>query len=45
MEATIVSYCKIKNDTVWLNGEKIKIDNNSIDFAAFLVNLSLLRAK
>ena len=39
MEATIVSYCKIKNDTVWLNGEKIKIDNNSIDFAAFLVNL------
>ena len=39
MEATIVSYCKIKNNTVWLNGEKINIDNKSVDFAAFLVNL------
>lgn len=38
-EATIVSYCKIKNNTVWLNGEKINIDNNSVDFSAFLVNL------
>lgn len=39
MEATIVSYCKIKNDTVWVNGEKINIDNKSVDFSAFLVNL------
>lgn len=39
MEATILSYCKIKNDTVWVNGEKINIDNKSVDFSAFLVNL------
>ena len=39
MEATIVSYCKIKNNTVWLNGKEINIDNKSVDFAAFLVNL------
>ncbi len=39
MEATIVSWCKIKNNTVWLNGDKIAIDNISIDFQAFLVNL------
>lgn len=39
MEATIISYCKIKNNTVWVNGEKINIDNNSVGFTAFLVNL------
>lgn len=39
MESTIVSYCKIKNNTVWLNGEKINIDGNPTDFPTFLVNL------
>ncbi len=39
MEPTILSYCKIKNNTVWLNGDEIYIDNKSVDFDAFLVNL------
>lgn len=39
MEATIVSYCKIKNNVVCLNDEKINIDNKSVDFTTFLVNL------
>lgn len=39
METTIVSCCKIKNNTVWLNGAKSIIDNKSIDFATFLLNL------
>jgi len=39
MEATIVSWCKIKNNTVWLNGDKIAIDEKSVDLPAFFVNL------
>ncbi len=39
MEATIVTWCKIKNNTVLLNGNKIAIDNKSFDFPAILVNL------
>jgi hypothetical protein len=39
MEARIVSYCKIKNNSVCINGEKINIDNKSVDFPSFLVNL------
>ena len=39
MEATVVSYCKIKNNTVLVNDVKVNIDNDSADFPVFLVNL------
>ncbi len=39
MKAKIVSYCKIKNNTVWVNGEKFYVDNQSVDITTFLAHL------
>jgi hypothetical protein len=39
MKAHISSYCKIKNNTVWLNGNEMAINNNPADFASFLTDL------
>ena len=39
MELSIVSYCKIKNNTVWTNGIETYTCDPSIDFTAFLSNV------
>lgn len=39
MPATITSCCKIKNNTVWINGDKMYCNDQPNDFTAFLVHL------
>lgn len=36
MSAIISSYCRIKNNTVYVNGKELAIDNNEPGFTAFL---------
>ncbi len=39
MELSIVSHCKIKNNTVWTNGIEIYSCEESVDFTKFLSNV------
>lgn len=39
METIISSYCKIKNNTVWVNGSVVVSDGNGEDLPAFLASV------
>ena len=39
MEVTITSYCKIKNNSVWINGNEMLIDHKSNELTSFLTYL------
>lgn len=39
MKTVIRSYCKIKNNAVWINGKELAITGDSTDFTSFLSTL------